>query len=125
MNNQIHILLNSQSKEIESKNEILREVETFYKNLYQSEGNDKNQVRDNLTHIKKRLSEDDCKSLNRPIQENEIQHAIKNMKNEKSHHQTLFGTLIAIGTIQRTDTLSFWTKQRLSIGSITTTYLKP
>ena len=37
MNKQIHILLNSQSKEIESKNEILKEVETFYTNLYKSE----------------------------------------------------------------------------------------
>ena len=71
-------------QEIEIKNEILKEVETFYTNLYKSEGNDENHVRDSLTHIKKRLSEEDCKSLNRPIQENEIQYAIKNMKNEKS-----------------------------------------
>ena len=92
MNKQIHILLNSQSKEIESKNEILKDVENFYTNLYKSEGNDENQVRDNLTHVKKRISEEDCKSLNRPIQENEIQYAIKNIKNGKTELQNNFMT---------------------------------
>ena len=81
---QIKVLLNESNEIIEQKDKILNETEKFYTALYYSNGNNKEQMEDNLKHIKYKINKDEQKQLNEWISEPEIQNAIKEMANEKS-----------------------------------------
>ena len=81
---QITALLNENNEIIEQKDKILNETEKFYTALYHSNGNNKEQMEDNLKHIKYKINTDEQKQLNEWISELEIQNAIKEMANEKS-----------------------------------------
>ena len=81
---QIKVLLNDSNEIIEQKDKILNETEKFYTALYYSNGNNKEQMEDNLKHIKYKINKDEQKQLNEWISEPEIQNAIKEMASEKS-----------------------------------------
>ena len=52
--------------------------------MYSTNGHDEKQMQENLKHVTGRLNNDDVKTVNKPINEEEIENAITSMKNEKS-----------------------------------------
>ena len=83
-NKQILIINNERDEELGEKEEILQEIENFYTKLYKSEGACEQQMEDNLTHVKNKLTEQQQKEINEYIKEKEIYKALIEMKNEKS-----------------------------------------
>ena len=83
-NGNITILKNSKDEEIEEEDEIIKEIENFYENLYKTNQVDKEQVTENLKFIKNELHENEQKELNEFFTSNEIKGIIKSMDNEKS-----------------------------------------
>ena len=81
---QITILKKDNDTEIETENKILTEIHEFYSNLYNTKGHSDTQTKENLTHVKSKLNIDDTNNLNKPFTEEEIEKAIRRMKNEKS-----------------------------------------
>ena len=81
---QITALINDNNEILEQKENILGEIENFYTTLYHSNGINKEQMEENLKHVKRKIKNDEQKQLNNWISEIEIHNAIKEMANEKS-----------------------------------------
>ena len=80
---QINVLQNENNIPLESKDDIMKEVENYYQKLYETEGINQNQINEYISHIKNILTPEESNSLNKPICETEIEQIIKEIANEK------------------------------------------
>ena len=83
---QIHILLDDNT-EIDEKDGIMTEIENFYNDLYRTNGQNNQQILDNLKQIKLTFDEQDKQMLSKIITERETIHAINKLKADKSPYE--------------------------------------
>ena len=81
---QITILKKDNAEEIETKTDILMEIQNFYSTLYDTKIHNETQTTDNLKYVKNKINAEEAKELNKPFTEEEISKATKQMNNEKS-----------------------------------------
>ena len=82
--NQIDSLINSENKIIQDKEEIIKETENFYRDLYNRENINSRDIDNVLDHIESKLEENEANALNKDITNREIIETIKSMNNDKS-----------------------------------------
>ena len=82
--NQIDSLINNENKIIQDKEEIIKETESFYKDLYNKDNINSRDIDNVLDHIENKLEENEVNALNKDITNKEIIETIKSMNNDKS-----------------------------------------
>ena len=79
-NIQIKILKKNNEDTIENQMDTLEEITDFYRQVYSTNGHDEKQMQENLKHVTLRLNNNDVKTLNKPISEEEIENSITSIK---------------------------------------------